>query len=183
MKFPKLDLVLIDFNSFRPVLSFVKVTKEFTYASDANSLVRHKTSELFDEDFCNSISDNGLLIPASAIKEIRKTSTLRIEHKNGTLELIRKGQYVGNIVFVLPNSGDFNYPDAEKIIPKQEEIKPLSCIGLSAESLNNTSEAMGIDLSLIKMEFTGEEKPIILTAPGSDYPSVLAILMPVRINY
>ena len=77
MKFPKLYLVC-DAWELPPQFGYVKVDKDFTIATNAHIIVKHKTSELFKDDFVSSLPENGIMIHANAIKLICKSSTIKI---------------------------------------------------------------------------------------------------------
>jgi DNA polymerase III sliding clamp (beta) subunit (PCNA family) len=180
MKFPKLDLVCSN-DDLRPAFSHVKVEKEFTFATDAHVLVRHNTSELFDESFLLSIPEEGLMIPKRAISLMRKNVTTNISLSDDK-KMIQLYQKDGSIISYRCSIQE-KFPDANKLFPKKEDTKPLNEIVLSAYLLYNLAQAMGCETPILHLRFYEPTKAILVTPnQNSDYFSVIGIIMPAIIQ-
>lgn len=182
MKFPKLYLAVSD-DFLRPVMSHAYVTKEFTYASDAHILVRHRTEEIFNPEFCKDIPEQGVYIPSYVLKMIHQSKVIGLLLINNAtqIKLLRKDY---NLTFDLPKADDLGkYPDADKLINGNDPVQPLEEIALSPTLLHNLIQAIDHS-STVRMKFKGANKNIICSpnTDAPDYPSVKALIMPCLIN-
>ena len=179
MKFPKLNLVCSD-DDLRPVMSHIKVEPEFTFATDAHILVRHKTSEIFKKDFVASIPEEGILIPKKAIFLMCKKTTVKIslteDKKQIQLHQIDGSVITYNLFF------DGNYPNANLIIPDPKDCKPLVKVGLNSVLLSRLASGMNCNDPILNLLFFDQNKGVYATSPHSDYYSAVGIIMPVMIN-
>lgn len=181
MKFPKLYLAVAD--DFLPVMSHAYVTKEFTYASDRHILVRHRTEEIFNTEFCKDIPEQGVFIPYHVLKMIPQAKTIKVLLLNNAtqIKLLRKDY---NPIFDLPKIDDLGkYPDADKLLNSNDPTQPLEEIALNPALLHNLIQAMDPS-STVRMKFKGANKNIICSpnTDAPDYPSVKALIMPCPIN-
>ena len=178
MKFPKLHLVCAN-DDLRPAMTHAKVNKDFTFASDTHVLVRHKTSEIFKDDFIASLPENGIMIPRRAIALMVKTAIIRVSLTDDK-KSIQLHQLDGSIITY--KCADMNYPDANSIIPDLKDIKPVDKIGLSSTLLDRLADGLGCDIPILHLNFFGQDKAIYVTSPHSDYEGAIGIIMPVNIN-
>lgn len=179
MKFPKLHLACAD-DELCPAMECVCVGKEFTYASDAHILVRHKTSEIFDDKFVESLPENNVLIPRKAIYLMCQKLTTGVNLSDDKKSIILKRTDGSEISFKFFT--DRSYVDAESVIPKDKNYDSVKRIGLSSNLLDRLADAMGCNQSLLQLYFYGETKSVIVKTNYSDYESVLGLIMPVMIN-
>ena len=182
MKFPKLYLA-VSYDWLQPVMSHAYVTKEFTYASDAHILVRHRTEEIFNPVFCKDIPEQGVYIPPYVLKMIHQSKVIGLLLINNAtqIKLIRKDY---NLTFDLPKADDLGkYPDADKLLNSDDPVQPLDEIALNPTLLHNLIQAMNHN-SIVRMKFKGANKNIICSpnVAESDYPSVKALIMPCMID-
>ena len=180
MKFPKLHLVCSN-DDLRPTLNCVCVNKEFTYATNANILVRHKSSEIFEEDFISSLPDKEILIPATAISIICKKSTLKISLTDDKQQ-IKLHQVDGSIIFYNLYDDGCVYPNCEKIIPDENKYCSIDKIAINAKLLFYLSEGLGCNVPIMKMYFYGPSKAILVKSEYCDYVGAIGIIMPCMIN-
>jgi DNA polymerase III sliding clamp (beta) subunit (PCNA family) len=180
IKLPKLDLVCEN-NSYRPVLANVKVTKEFTYASDEHIAVKHRTLKLFNSEFVDSIPDNGILIPSKVIKIINTKKTISIVLTEDKKQ-IQLNQLDGSkISYKLFTDG--NYPNVESVIPNNKDCTTLNEIAISASLLERLAQGMGANHSILHLKFFGASKVILCnTNNQGDYFGAIGVIMPVMIN-
>lgn len=179
MKFPKLHLVCSN-DDLRPTMSHVKIDKEFTFASDAHILVRHKTLEIFKEDFVSSLPEGGIMIPRKAVSILCQKSTSKISLTDDKKQ-VQLHQMDGSVI-IYKCFFDQQYPDANRIIPDKKDCQKLSEIGLSAGLLKQLSDGMGCDIPILVLRFFGASKAILCTSNHTDYNSAIGIIMPVMIN-
>ena len=179
MKFPKLHLVCAN-DELRPQMQCICVGKEFTFASDAHILVRHRTSEIFKEDFVASLPDQSIMIPRKAIFLICQKATVKISLTDDKkqIQLHRLDESV--IIYKLYN--DRSYPDANSIIPDPKDLKPISKIGINTDLLSRLTDGLGCDMPILHLSFFDDHKAIYVTTPHSDYELAIGIIMPVNIN-
>jgi hypothetical protein len=179
MKFPKLYLIC-SYGDFRPALSHVQIGKEYIFAFDAHILVRHKTSEIFKDEFIESLPENPILVPGIAIKLVCQKATVKVSlsEDKKAFQIHRIDDYV--ISYKLRN--DISYPNANSIIPDLKDCQPLSEIGINANLLDRLSDGMGCSIPILHLHFFDVHKQIICTTNYSDYESVLGLIMPTMIN-
>lgn len=179
MKFPKLHLVCAD-DDYRLVMNHVCVGKEFTFASDAHILVRHKTSEIFEDDFVASLPENPILISRKAVLLIcqKATEKVSLSDDKKMIQLHRKDESV--ISFKLFTDG--TYPDANKIIPDPKDSKPVDEIGINSNKLDRLSDGLGCDVPVLRIRFFDKTHAMYVTSTHTDYTSAIAIIMPMMIN-
>jgi hypothetical protein len=179
MKFPKLHLVCDD-TDFRPVMNCICVGKEFTFASDAHILVRHKTSEIFGKDFVASLPESPILISRKAVLLIcqKATEKISLSDDKKMIQLHRKDESV--ISFKLFTDG--TYPDANKIIPNPKDSKPVDKIGINSNLLDRLSDGLGCNIPMLRIKFFGKTNAMYVTSTETDYVSAIGIIMPVMIN-
>jgi hypothetical protein len=165
-------------------MEHIYVDKEFTFASNAHILVRHKTAELFSEEFIASLPDEAILIPRKAIyltcQKLTKDVSLSDDKK--MFQIHRTDESI--ISFKLPT--DLRYPNANNVIPKIGESTTIKKIGIRSSFLSILTEAMGCDI--VKLLFFGEHKAIYVTESRNsvyselEYPSAIGVIMPVMLN-
>jgi len=179
MKFPKLHLVCAT-DELRPVMSCICVNKEFTFASDAHILVRHRTSEIFGDDFVASLPESSILINRKAIFLIcqKATEKVSLSDDKKMIQLHRKDESV--ISFKLFTDG--TYPDANKIIPDPKNMKLVDEIGINSNLLDRLSGGLGCDVPIIRIRFFDKTHAMHVTSNYTDYASAVGIIMPVMIN-
>lgn len=179
MNFPQLHLV-IGKNDFRPQFEVALVTKKYTYATDAYALVRHNTEVLFDEAFINSLPEKGIGLTAEMIKTLRKKTIVSVKLLGQRIALrssdIKK---YPDMIFELPDISEFVFPDYEKVIISDDQIKPLHRISFNPEFLSNVLKALATDTNIANVFFSEETKAILIRPNRSElYSKSLAILMP-----
>jgi len=181
MKFPKLYLVC-DAWELRPQFGYVKVDKDFTIATNARIIVKHKTSELFKDDFVSLLPENGIMIHANAVKLICRQSTVNIllsDDKN-YIQLYQKDT---SMISYNCQPG-LSFPGTNKLFPELDKCQPLKEIALSANLLFNLAEGMGIRTKILHLYFYGPTKAILIKANNPDeYFSAIGLIMPVMMNY
>jgi hypothetical protein len=178
MKFPKIYQA-ISIDDLRPAMNHVKIEKEFTFATDAHILVRHRTSEIFNEEFVLSLPDEGIMIPYNAIVLMCKKSTVKISLTKDK-KYIELHQLDGSFM-TYKCYDDSNYPDANSIIPDIKDCKPLEKIGINTSLLNRLSDAMGCSIPILHLHFFNPHKAILVTTPHSHYQFAIGIIMPTNI--
>jgi hypothetical protein len=178
MKFPKLHLVCSD--DLRPVMSCVCVDKEYTFASDAHILVRHKTSEIFKDAFVKSLPEEKILIPKKAIFLVcqKMTTGVSLSDDKKLFQIHRKDESV--ISFKLFTDG--TYPNGNSVIPNPKDMKPVDEIGISSNLLDRLSDGMGCEQPILRLRFFDKTHAIYVTSNHTDYNSAVGIIMPVMIN-
>jgi hypothetical protein len=178
MRFPKLHLVCSD-DDLRPVISCVCVDKEYTFASDAHILVRHKTSEIFKDAFIESLPEGQILIPGKAIFFVcqKMTTGVSLSDDKKLFQIHRKDESV--ISFKLFTG---TYPKANNIIPDPKDMKPVDEIGINSGLLDRLSDGFGCDMPILRMRFFDKTKAIYVTSNQTEYKSAVGIIMPVMIN-
>jgi hypothetical protein len=184
MKFPKLDTVCSK-EGFRLFQQYVKIEKEFTFATDAHIIVRHNTEEIFKKEFFDSIPDSGIAIHWKLIKRIREiqTTKIKLSEDKKMIELIRKDSF--NMLFRLEDVNDIKFPpNFNDFFTAKKELSQIDSIALNANLLCILAEGMGATSEIIKLEFKGQDKNIYVSLnSGGEYACALGIIMPVMIQY
>lgn len=178
MKFPKLHLVCSD-DDLRPAMQCIQVGKEFTFASDAHILVRHKTSEIFKDEFVQTLPENPILIPRKAIYLVCQKATIKVSLSDDKTSFQIHRTDGSLISYKLVNE---SYPNANSIIPDRKNCKPLKEIGINASLLERLTEGMGCNIPIVHMYFFDIHQAIYVTSEYTDYQSATGIIMPTNIN-
>ena len=179
MKLPKLHLVCVD-DELRPVMQCVMVGKDQTFASDAHILVRHKTSEIFKDEFVATIPDDGIMIPRKAWYVMCRRSTFKISLSDDK-KLIQLHQLDESVIsYKLFN--EKGYPDVNKVIPNPKDCKPINEIGLNSSLLDRLADGLGCNQSILRLKFFDKNKAIYVSSSFSDYESAIGIIMPTNIE-
>lgn len=183
MKFPRIDLCCDADNTYRPVLTLVKVEKYYTYASDAHICIRHRTSEIFHETFYNVLPDEGIYIPKKAIKLLREKNTLNISLSDDKQWITLHRKDGAKITYSCENKTGSDYPKADSVFPSKKDCQPLDQIALNPDLLYKLSR--GMETKTVHIRFY-EPTKAILACPnnknGDDsYWGVEGIIMPCMI--
>jgi hypothetical protein len=179
MKFPKLHLACAN-DELRPTMECICIDKEFTFASDAHILVRHRTSEIFKDDFVESLPKQSIMVNRKAVKLICEKATVKISLTDDKKQ-IQLHRLDGSIIsYKLYNDG--NYPDANKIIPDLKDMKPVDKIGINSTLLDRLADGLGCSIPILHLNFFDQSHAIYVTSPYSDYEFAIGIIMPVNIN-
>lgn len=179
MKFPKLHLVCA-VDELRPAMEHICIEKEFTFASDTHILVRHRTSEIFKEDFVTSLPEQSIMVHRRAVELICKKATVKIALTDDKTQ-IQLHQLDGSIIsYKIYN--DRSYPNANSIIPDLIDMKPVDKIGLNSTLLDRLSDGLGCSIPILHLNFFDQSHAIYVTSPHSDYEGAIGIIMPVNIN-
>lgn len=180
MKFPKLHLVCAN-DDFRPNMECICIGKEFTFASNGHILVRHKTSELFKDEFIASLPEESIMVHKRAVKLICERATVKISLTDDKKQ-IQIHRLDGSVILYKLYT-DRAYPDANKIIPDLKDIKPIDKLGINSNYLDRLSDGMGCDIPILNLNFFDQSKVIYVTSHHTDYEDAVGIIMPVIINY
>lgn len=178
MKFPKLHLICST-DELRPAMMCVQVDKEYTFASDAHILVRHRTSEIFKEDFIQSLPDTPILIPGRCFKFVCQKATTKVSLSDDKNHFhIHRAD--GSIIsYRLVNE---NYVNASSVIPDPKDCQPLKEIGINSLLLNRLSEGLGCDIPILKLMFFNQRKATYVTSTQTDYILAVGVIMPCNID-
>jgi hypothetical protein len=180
MKFPKIDLCC-GTDELRPALNYVCVTKDYTFASDAHVLVRHKTNEIFKDDFCEVIPESGIMIHRNAFAIMRRKSTNRITLSEDK-KTINLHQVDGSII-AYNCQPDYKSPAPGYSLPSIKECKPLDSIAVNANLLVRLAEGMGAPRGVLRMYFYEITKNILCDDnKEGNYFSAIGVIMPIMIH-
>jgi len=176
MKLPKLHLVCAD-DELRPAMQCVFVKKDFLFASDAHILVKHKTSEIFKDEFVASIPDEGIMIPRKAWYIMCRKSTFKVTLADSKIEL---HQLDGSVIAYKLVSE--RYPNADSVIPNPKKLKPIDEVGLNSALLDRLADGLGCGQPILRLKFFEKHKAVYVTSQYTDYESAVGIIMPVNIQ-
>lgn len=183
MNFPKLDRVCCA-DDYRQQFQFVKVEKDFTYATDAHIIVRHRTPELFPDYFLESLPEEGVLIHMKIIKNIRekRTTKVTLTDDKKMIELMRSDGL--NLFFKLPALSDYNFPQKiNELFPQQSETTPLSVIAFNAGFLYKLSDGMAVTSNIVRLFLYDPTKAILVLPNGEgDFFGAIGLIMPVMLQ-
>ena len=173
----------------RPVLEHVFVSKEMIKASDTHVLIHHKTEEVFNKEFVESLPDKPILIHRIHFAEMTRCNCLH--HKRYEDKYMIKYYYRElwhYVPFIMEGSiGEstkhfLNYPDTNKVFPKKEDKADIGQIGIKPYLLSKVAEALDFEQGSVRCEFHGEMKAIVVERLHGNYPGVKALIMPVMIS-
>ena len=171
---PKLFKVLAT-DDLRPALNHALLTKEWIVATDGHVLVAHKTTDIFDSYFVESIPEGRHLVTPECLKAMNKAkATYYI--KDNSIVVDVKGAI--SIYPLIKDGEEYTYPQWENVLPDESHLKVIEAISINPKLLYNAIQAIDPDSHIVRMYFTGGDKAIILKAPSSVYKNCRAIKMP-----
>lgn len=172
----KLHLICSN-DALRPTMHFVKITKEYMFATDGCVAGVIPTCNLFDQDFINGIPEQGILV-----------------HKDDFAKLIKGAFFVwripGEVISVLnqktrnflieveTESKEGKFPDILSVIPKNKDGN-VSKIGINFKLAYNLQQALGFENC--KLEFSSESTAVFVT-DGRNVDSGFGLLIPVTLK-
>lgn len=174
----KLNLICAN-DALRPVMSYVKVTKDVMVATDAHVLGVVPTSKLFDDDFISKIPEGGMLIHKDDFAKII-SGTNTVWKGDGVLKIIVKNK---RDILVETETEDNigKYPYWEAIIPTEKDrLAQLNAIGVNFELASSLQKALGFYSS--KLTFSGVSKAIYVTDSTEKDEESYGVIMPVNIK-
>lgn len=179
MKFPHLYRI-VNNREFREELKHALVKRDFTYATDAHVLVRHKTELLFDDVFISNIPDKGIMLNHNILKAICAKTIIQAELFGPVLILKTKDRSrFPELSFDLPDADYVKFPEYEKVLYTEEEAMPLKRILLNPELLHKAALAVDPELPFLHLYFKEESKAILIKPKiSSDYFGAVGVVMP-----
>jgi hypothetical protein len=172
-------------DSLRPSIGYIKVTKDFTYATDCFVAVKIPTSEILGNlNIESEFYING--------KEWAKFKFFNAEnfgmYENQLTAYDKKGNSLGVIDVVTQenfmNVAKYKFPDVNGILPNESNKKAIDNIGINAELYLKVTQAMGSDSC--KMTFFAENRVVMLKPVPAQYSenNSIGLIMPITItNY
>ncbi len=167
-------------NVLRPALEYVFISKDLVKATDAYILIHHETSEVFDIEFIQTLQKNSILIHRVHFAEMTRSGC---EHHKREGNLIK--YYYRNLYHFVPCDIDgktMTYPDTVSVFPDEKDKTKIIEIGMNPRLLSKAAEALDFESSSIKCEFSGASKPIIVKIMIGNYPSAIALIMPIMMR-
>ena len=183
--YPKIHKACSDFE-LNPVMNHVFISKDVIKASNSHILVQHKTDEVFDEEFVESLPDKPILIHRIHFANIVRVGCEYhlIVKDDGAHKLLK--YHYRDLWHYIPfeNDGEnmMTYPNTDAIWPKGKGREAINKIGLNASFLNIAAETLDFEKSTIKCEFYSESEAMTITKVIGNFPSAKALVMPVMIN-
>jgi len=178
----------LDIDSFRPIMNLAKITREQTVASDAHILVVHKTRELFNDQFADSLPEDGILVGREALKDLSishaeavyfmpEVKMLKVKHSYQGREWYRYYE-----IYLVSEKTDpgWNYPEWEKVWPSPKDKIKKQEINFNPRILNNLAKGMGCTgLSIQFYSKNGSDgTPMTVEPLAGDYKEVKGLIMP-----
>lgn len=179
MKFPHLYRV-VNVKDIREEFNYALVKQDFTYATDAHILVRHKTNLLFDDVFISNIPKQGIMLNHFILKALCTKNVIRAELFGQVLILRSKNKSkYPDLSYELPDHLFDKFPDYEKVIYNEEDAMPIKCILLTPELLHKAALAIDPELPFLHLYFKDARKGILVKPRlASDYFGAIGIVMP-----
>lgn len=178
----KKDLsVFCDKDEFKPCLDYVFFKDGFVIASDGNCLVRQKLSlHGFTPKECWDLNNCG--VHMSVFKQIY--SYRRVEFIDNMFVCFDKVGGEGRKFNVIPDGeGGLRqrYPDAESVIPSDEDLMFVFCINFDKRLM---SKALNVTLSkkIVTFGFCGEEGPLMLKSEDLKLNEECIVVMPYKVT-
>lgn len=176
-------------SEIKPEFACVYFTKQKTVATDSYRLLEVTVPEDCDaEDFPNALTElpediPGFLVPAKNLATIKLPKNKKLQILNNlairsitknTVELLTNNLETANTTCI--NTVDGQYPDYEKIIPKDT---PLAEVTVNANLLAELLEVMAKtnELHEVTIKLYGKNKPILLEA-SNDSQNARGVFMP-----
>lgn len=177
----KLDLACGK-DDLRPVMQYIKVTKEVMVATDAHIMAVIPTEVVFDDvEFRNAIPEEGILIHREDWKKLLQYEYGVWKTEGEVIKLISSKKR--NLLIEVEKEDEVGkYPNWSAVIPDKEyQTHELNEVGVNFELAINLQKALG--LKSCKMKFSENNKPIYITsATGEVNDERHGIVMPVMIK-
>jgi hypothetical protein len=178
IKLPKLHFVCST-DKLRPVMQHILVTKEEVVATDGHTLVIHKTSDIFSDEFIEAMPEK-FLVHKDQWRSFYNKAIL-ISFENNSICVHCNGFKIYYQVII---EGDgMKYPNYNAVLPRKESKTELSQIGLNSALLNKLAGAILMPWQSdkhLKFEFYGEMMAILVT-PIEHENNAKGIIMPVML--
>lgn len=180
MKFPQLYRIVAT-DELRPQICVARVTKTYTYATNAHVLARHITEKIFDEVFVANLPENGIAIPYKALKAICSPSidTVELSKDKKVLILKRSNWEDPDLHFNLPLDLA-KFPNYDSVMFNEKDAKPVSDICLSSKLFSDLMKAMDpYGSPFLNMFFSSKDKAILVKLRiDSDFYGADGVIMP-----
>ena len=173
----KLDLACGK-DDLRPVMQYVKVTKNKIVATDAHIMAIIDTSEVFNEDFIIGIPEDGMLIHRDDWKKMIQYEIPTWKTEGQVMKMVHSKKR--SLLIEVEFEKDIaKYPNWEAIIPDGDFVE-LGQVGINFELAHKIQQALDIPSS--KLSFYGDTKPIKVECVKDLRKGRLGILCPTYIN-
>lgn len=167
----------------RPVLSYIKVTKQICITTNAHILAIVNTENVFGEQFTEELKDDAeIYIHSKHYAQLTKFSN-RLALNDGSITGYNKKGETFICPFKTKEQLEGTYPDFERVIPNFDELGKdycsLNAVSINPKLLLNLQSALGTDLPLTLYFSGGSHRPIIALEPNGDS---LGLIMPCQIT-
>ncbi len=169
-------------DDLRPLMTYVKVTRENMVATNGHALGVIPTKKLFNEEFIEKIPESGFLILADDYAKLLTANG--IEWSSEKLLTYLDKKYNPCYVPIRFEEDDFTYPNWEQIIPKEKDrTAQLNYVGIDLKIALSLQSALGF--RSCKFTFSGLTKAIFVECASNQYDDCAesyGLLMPVMVN-
>jgi len=174
----KLDLACGK-DDLRPVMEYVKVTRDKMIATDAHIMAVVDTDTVFDSDFIQGIPEEGMLIHREDWKKMIQYEVPTWKTEGEVIKMVHSKKR-SLLVEVEYEKDIAKYPNWQAIIPEGDKFE-LDKIGINFELAIKLQQALNLDSC--KLEFFGDSKPILVSDSKEQKEGRIGILMPVKTNH
>ena len=169
-------------DDLRPILKYIKVTKEKCIATNAHVLGIVPTNEVFEEEFIEEIPDDGFLIHSEEWKKLKGNLIVEwktpITNQNGVIKVIFKKKRP--ILFETASEKIIGkYINWQAVIP-QGELQMINKVGINCRLAYDLQKSLGAD-SGFRFEFYGDGKGI-KCYPIASASKAYGLIMQVKIQ-
>ena len=163
---------------YRPILEYIKVTKEKCVATDRKILAVVPTDFIFSKPFISKIPEDGFLLHAKDYKKLLKYDLVTWSVYGCIIEM-PKSKKRSSLIKVFKESEIGAFPKWESTVPSSNNLKKelKKSISIDAKLLHRLQKSLGIsDSHLIFFE---GHKPIEVKPTTKMEKGVLGVLAPV----
>lgn len=164
-------------DEMRPVMQYVKVTKNYCIATNAHVLGKIKTETIFDLEFIAKLPEEGILVHQEDWKKLK--NAVLIEWKsNDVIKICYSGKKRDVLIESETESNIGTYPNIDAVIPTKENRQvELNQIAFNASLLLDLQKALNIPN--VKLQFSGMNRPIYVTDGSGQQIENIGVIMPI----
>lgn len=184
MKFPAIDKIIERCESDRESLQYVWVDKNITFASDANIMVLHKSSKLFDQMFLESLGNEQIGLHKEIIRAIRSRINYNLIYLKEEQKIILKPKFYkpehAELHFKLIAPSYVKPPNYKPVLASAKEGKETVKIAIKPGLLEILNKALGnTPYDVLLMKFNTQNKGVyVKNSSSSDFPDAEGVIMP-----
>jgi hypothetical protein len=179
-KLPKLHMAC-GRDELRPVMDYIKFTKEHVVATDSYILAILDTKSVFGEEFVKCMPDEFYLHKNQWAEMCKRCTGITFEDDAICMHYAGGGYVIKHAIIKELNG---KFPSYTKVLPKEEDIKAIKEISIDAKYIDRLVHAINSPDTYrrrMHLKFTGINNAVMVQIRGNTIES-RGIIMPVKLD-